>query len=150
MAFEEMLLALQDKLPKEPMAAMTLKEKFEKLDESRKQEVATQIATLNLKSPAFVFWAGNFLFGIFGVARFMIGDKVLGFVRLGLTLLVIILFIVGVVFLASDEREAFEIFCSLAGLVIFANWTVWWIVDLFLVGKKLRRQNLEKIMQILN
>lgn len=42
---------------------------------------------LKLKSPALVFWVGTFLFGPFGVERFMIGDMVLGFVRLAFVII---------------------------------------------------------------
>ncbi|ECP8588904.1 hypothetical protein FU405_03835 [Campylobacter coli] len=63
---------------------------------------------IKLKSPALVFWVRTFLFGAFGVGRFMIGDWVLGLIRLGIT-----------------------------------------IVAMFLVGKKLRKQNFEKIANII-
>ncbi|EKT0454159.1 TM2 domain-containing protein [Campylobacter jejuni] len=70
---------------------------------------------IKLKSPALVFWVGTFLFGAFGVSRFMIGDRVLGIIY---------------------------------GLLWLVNW-IWWIVDMFLVGKKLRKQNFEKIANII-
>lgn len=148
MNFDAILPSIQDKLPKDPMALITLREKFEKLDESKKQAVVTQIPLLNLKSPAFVFWVGNFLFGTFGVARFMIGDKVLGFVRLGITILVIILSIMVSLSASLYDLGAAKFFYNLSNLVVVVN-SIWWFVDLFLVGKKLRRKNLEKIMQIL-
>lgn len=34
------------------------------------------------------------------------------------------------------------------GLLWLVNW-IWWIVDMFLVGKKLRKQNFEKIVNII-
>lgn len=34
------------------------------------------------------------------------------------------------------------------GLLWLVNW-IWWIVDMFLVGKKLRKQNFEKIANII-
>ena len=122
MNFDAFLPLVQDKLPKnDTIAIMTLREKFEKLDESKKQEVVNQLPLLNLKSPALVFWVGNILFGNFGVARFMIGDTGLGVVRIILTII--------------------------TGGIVSSIWT---FVDLFIVGKKLRNQNFQKIMQILN
>ncbi len=93
---------------------------------------------LKLKSPALVFWVGTFLFGPFGVRRFMIGDMVLGFVRLAFVIIPIIFNIV-----ASESLQ------NIAYILVIVNWTIWWIVDMFLVGKKLRKQNYEKIANII-
>ncbi len=93
---------------------------------------------LKLKSPALVFWVGTFLFSPFGVGRFMIGDMVLGFVRLAFVIIPIIFNIV-----ASESLQ------NIAYILVIVNWTIWWIVDMFLVGKKLRKQNYEKIANII-
>ncbi|EAJ0232841.1 hypothetical protein CLF28_08630, partial [Campylobacter jejuni] len=37
----------------------------------------------------------------------------------------------------------------IAYILVIVNWTIWWIVDMFLVGKKLRKQNYEKIANII-
>ena len=93
---------------------------------------------LKLKSPALMFWVGTFLFGPFGVGCFMIGDMVLGFVRLAFVIIPIIFNIV-----ASESLQ------NIAYILVIVNWTIWWIVDMFLVGKKLRKQNYEKIANII-
>ncbi|EAJ5251812.1 hypothetical protein C1U49_03345 [Campylobacter jejuni] len=108
MDFNSVLFSIGDKLPKDATSTVTLKEKFDRLNEDKQKEVVAQLPMIKLKSPALVFWVGTFLFGAFGVGRFMIGDWVLGLIRLGIT-----------------------------------------IVAMFLVGKKLRKQNFEKIANII-
>lgn len=114
MDFNTVLMSIGDKLPRDGVASITLKDKFEKLSEESQKNAITQLSVLNLKSPALVFWVGTFLLGALGVGRFMIGDMVLGFALFFL--------IVGV---------------------------VWWMVDLFLVYQKAKRQNYEKILNII-
>ncbi|EAH7563787.1 hypothetical protein DDI98_07380 [Campylobacter jejuni] len=138
MDFNSVLSNIGDKLPRDGVAAITLKEKFERLSEERKKDVLNQLPMLKLKSPALVFWVGTFLFGPFGVGRFMIGDMVLGFVRLAFVIIPIIFNIV-----ASKSLQ------NIAYILVIVNWTIWWIVDMFLVGKKLRKQNYEKIANII-
>ncbi len=54
----------------------------------------------------------------------MIGDMVLGFVRLAFVIIPIIFNIV-----ASKSLQ------NIAYILVIVNWTIWWIVDMFLVGK---------------
>lgn len=137
MDFNTVLMSIGDKLPRDGVASVTLKDKFEKLSEESQKNAITQLSVLNLKSPALVFWVGTFLLGAFGVGRFMIGDMVLGFARLVLTVLGIV---VGIFY----ESSMNDFVGLLYGLLTLANW-IWWIVDMFLVGKKLRKKNYEKI-----
>lgn len=125
---------LQDKLPKDQASLIPLREKLDNASEAKKDEFVKNLPFLNLKSPAFVFWVGSFLFGNLGVGRFMIGDKLLGGLRLGLVILWIITDIAGMGVVAQGLGS-----CAM----------IWWIVDLFLAGKKLRKQNLDKVMQSL-
>ncbi len=131
MDFNSVLLIIQNKLPKDGASSAILKDKFESLSQDKQKDFISKLSQIKLKSPAFVFWVGNFLFGSFGVARFMIGDMMLGFIRLGLVIL--------------------DIFIELSfnnASILLVIW-IWWIVDLFLVGKKLRKQNLEKIINLM-
>lgn len=141
MDFNTVLMSIGDKLPRDGVASVTLKDKFEKLSEESQKNAITQLSVLNLKSPALVFWVGTFLLGALGVGRFMIGDMVLGFARLILTVLGIV---VGIFY----ESSMNDFVGLLSGLLILANWTVWQIVDMFLVGKKLRKKNYEKISAV--
>ncbi|ECL3536725.1 hypothetical protein MMU55_001747 [Campylobacter jejuni] len=142
MDFNSVLSNIGDKLPRDGLAAITLKEKFERLSEERKKDVLNRLPMLKLKSPALVFWVGTFLFGPFGVGRFMIGDMVLGFVRLAFVIIPIIFNIV-----ANESLQNIAYILALMNWIV--NWTIWWIVDMFLVGKKLRKQNYEKIANII-
>ncbi|WP_213274842.1 hypothetical protein [Campylobacter vulpis] len=141
MDFNTVLMSIGNKLPRDGVASITLKDKFEKLSEESQKSAITQLSVLNLKSPALVFWVGTFLLGGFGVGRFMIGDMILGFVRLGLNLPFIMTMVIATASGISEDH----ILTQVSGLSMFANWTVWWIVDMFLVGKKLRKKNYEKI-----
>lgn len=131
MDFNSVLLIIQNKLPKDGVSSAILKDKFESLSQDKQKDFISKLSQIKLKSPAFVFWVGNFLLGNLGVARFMIGDMMLGFIRLGLVIL--------------------DIFIELSfnnASILLVIW-IWWIVDLFLVGKKLRKQNLEKIINLM-
>lgn len=140
MDFNTVLMSIGDKLPRDGVASVTLKDKFEKLSEESQKNAITQLSVLNLKSPALVFWVGTFLLGALGVGRFMIGDMVLGFARLILTVLGIV---VGIFY----ESSMNDFVGLLSGLLTLANW-IWWIVDMFLIGKKLRKKNYEKISAV--
>ena len=134
------MMMLQDKLPKDPASVMALREKLDKMSETKKDEFIQILPTLKLKSPALVFWVGAFLFGGLGVARFMIGDKQEGIMRLCLLLVIPIIFgalaaITGVVAIA------------IIGSVSYTIAIVWAFVDLFLIFKATRRKNLDKILQ---
>lgn len=131
MDFNSVLLTIQDKIPKDGASSVVLKDKFENLSQDKQKDFISKLSQIKLKSPAFVFWVWNFLLGNLGVARFMIGDMILGFIRLGLVIL--------------------DIFIELSfnnASILLVIW-IWWIVDLFLVGKKLRKQNFEKIINLM-
>ena len=135
------MMMLQDKLPKDPASAMALRDKLDKTSEAKKDELMKNLPMLQLKSPALVFWVGSFLFGAFGVGRFMIGDKTIGAIRLGLAILFFVLY--GLAF--GIQSNVVLGLAAVVRIVIL----IWWVVDLFLTGKKLRKQNLDKIMQAL-
>ena len=77
-----------------------------------------------------------FLLGNFGVARFMIGDMLLGFIRLGLTILYYI-------FIALSFNNNTEYLEFISGFILLIIW-IWWIVNLFLVGKKASQTKFRK------
>ncbi len=133
------MMMVQDKLPKDSMGQITLRDKLDTLSEAKKDELMRTLPMLDLKNPTLVFWVGSFLFGEFGVGRFMIGDKVLGAIRLALALF---FYLFLMIYAESESGIA-------AFLVVILILAVrgWWVVDLFLTGKKLRQQNLDKILQ---
>lgn len=122
---------IQNKLPSDIAKIATLKDKFDALSEPKQKNAASKIASLELKSPALVFWLGTFFLGGWGVGRFMIGDTLLGFIRLALALL-------GIVLALNAVRP-------LMLLLAIVQW-IWWIADMFLVGLKLREQNYQKVL----
>ena len=65
------VLMLQDKLPKNFALLKMLEDKLASLDEKKLNELAQKLPSLNLKSPAIVFWVGSFIFGALGVKHFM-------------------------------------------------------------------------------
>ncbi|MGX3010873.1 hypothetical protein ACWIUD_04820 [Helicobacter sp. 23-1044] len=128
---------IQDRLPRGEMrdsALNEIKSRLDSLSDSQRSDVNFKIQALNLKNPALVFWVGSFLFGNFGVGRFMIGDIGLGIARL-------ILPIIGLLMMASGFDAVMVI-----GTICYSGSIVWWFVDLFIVGKKLRMQNLRKVI----
>ena len=152
---------LQDKLPKDFALLKMLENRLGALDEKRLDELAQKIPLLNLKSPIFVFWVGSLIFGAFGVNRFMTGQIWLGVLKLALFLAHIIFIIViagaaidaiGAATTNQDVQNAVVIIgansfiISILGLVI----TIWWFVDLFIIGSAVRKQNLEKILKAID
>ena len=141
------LLAVQDKIPKDIQSRQMLQDRLDKLSDSQRNELVQKLPLLKLKSPALVFWVGSFLFGVFGVGRFMIGDMLLGGIRLALTIVMYALTFIGVVDMVDKapygEVSTLYIISLVLSLIVF----IWWIVDLFLTGKKLRNNNLNKIFQ---
>lgn len=86
------------------------------------------------------------MLGSFGTNRFMIGDTGLGIAKLAKFTVWSLGYITGAIVAVGNSELVISLFLFLTfGFVIF----VWWIVDLFLTGKKLRKKNYEKILQIL-
>lgn len=150
------MLAIQDKLPQDTQSQAQVRDRLEKLSDDKRNDLMRNLPNLKLKSPALVFWVGSFLFGNFGVGRFMIGDIGLGIVRLALLIIGIICDLIGLAGMAGgmlldDGEEAFEaalgggIMATIGGIFMLIT-IIWWIVDLFIVGKKLRAQNMQKIL----
>lgn len=141
------LLAVQEKLPKDIQSRQMLQDRLDKLSDSQRNELAQKLPLLKLKSPALVFWVGSFLFGSLGVGRFMIGDMLLGGIRLLLTIITYALTFVGAVDMVDKAPYGEVSILYIISLVLSLVVVIWCIVDLFLTGKKLRNNNLNKILQ---
>lgn len=139
------VMSLQDKLPKDSISTMTLRNELDKANATQKEEFAKNLPLLDLKSPAKVFWLGSFLFGNLGVGRFMVGDMKLGTARLLLFLATCVL---GYFLLDSTLDEDLALaggfFCG----VLYVAMMLWYVVDLFLTGKTLRKKNLDKCLKL--
>lgn len=133
---------IKGKLPKGKIGVVTmaeLKSRLDSLSDSQRSDAFLKIQGVNLKNPIIVD-IFNFFFGNFGVGRFMIGDVGIGFARLAL------LFIWIAISLANDGSEAMKI-TDISFLVFIWGW---WLVDLYLVLKKVRMQNLRKVLLIID
>lgn len=163
MDFNTVLMKIQNKLPKDVLVLNTLRDKFNSLSTTRQEQVVKNIATLQLKSPSLVFWVGSFLFGNLGVGRFMIGDKGLGITRLVIFILSILCIIFSMSLAINEltnslNDESYEVgagtgmaaVLAIFGYILIIVANIWWIVDLFLVGKKLRRQNYQTVLNSIN
>lgn len=119
------LMTLQDKIPSTSLPLV--KEKLEKASEDQ----ISSLAVLPLKSHIIGLVLGWSL-GICGADRFYKGDIALGIAKLAL-------FLVGCITVAI----------GIGGLLIFAA-LIWSFVDLFLVWKGIKQDNLDKILSVLS
>ena len=151
---------LQDKLPKNHAQLKTLEDKINSFDETKINDLVSKIPQLNLKSPTIVFWVGSFIFGVFGVNRFMIGQTALGLAKLALFILYIVfIFLFAKVIISVDEwitpeeilhlmdlAKTYSKIINIFEIIII----IWWVIDLFITGKSVRKQNLEKISKAID
>lgn len=119
------LMTLQDKIPSTSLPLV--KEKLEKASEDQ----ISSLAVLPLKSHIIGLVLGWSL-GICGADRFYKGDIALGIAKLAL-------FLVGCI----------TVSIGIGGLLIFAA-LIWSFVDLFLVWKGIKQDNLDKILSVLS
>ena len=152
---------LQDKLPKNHAQLKTLEDKLNSFDETKINDLVSKIPQLNLKSPTIVFWVGgSFIFGVLGVNRFMIGQTALGLAKLALFILYIVfIFLFSKVIISVDEwitpeemlylmdlAKTYSKIINIFEIIII----IWWVIDLFITDKSVRKQNLEKISKAID
>lgn len=151
---------LQDKLPKNHAQLKTLEDKLNSFDETKINNLVSKIPQLNLKSPTIVFWVDSFIFGVLGVNRFMIGQTALGLAKLALFILYIVfIFLFAKVIISVDEwitpeeilhlmdlAKTYSKIINIFEIIII----IWWVIDLFITGKSVRKQNLEKISKAID
>lgn len=129
---------IKGKLPKGKMGAASIAEitnRLDSLSDKGRSDAFLRIQDANLKTP-FIVDICNFLFGTLGVARFMIGDYLIGAIKL------IVLVLWAIVNGANDGSEAMQVIDISFAILVWG----WWIIDLFLVLKKVRMQNLRKVL----
>ncbi|TKX29133.1 NINE protein [Campylobacter estrildidarum] len=120
-----LLMTISDKIPSESLPLV--QDKLTNLSEDKQNA----LAVLSLKNPIIGLVLGLFV-GYFGVDRFYKGDKTLGIAKLAIWVIGVLTtwIYIGIVFL----------------LVVY----VWTIVDLFLVWKGIKKDNLNKILTVLS
>ena len=151
---------LQDKLPKNHAQLKSLEDKLNSFDETKINDLVSKIPQLNLKSPTIIFWVGSFVFGVLGVNRFMIGQTALGLAKLALFILYIVfIFLFSKVIISVDEwitpeeilyltdlAKTYSKIINIFEIIII----IWWVIDLFITDKSVRKQNLEKISKAID
>ncbi len=129
---------IKGKLPKGKMGAASIAEitnRLDSLSDKGRSDAFLRIQDANLKTP-FIVDICNFFLGTLGVARFMIGDYLIGAIRL------VVLVLWAIVNGANDGSEAMQVIDISFAILVWG----WWIIDLFLVLKKVRMQNLRKVL----
>ncbi|MBK1972713.1 TM2 domain-containing protein [Campylobacter sp. TTU-622] len=118
------LMMISDKIPSQSLILVQ-----EKLKNSSEDKINT-IVTLNFKSHIIGLILGLF-FGLYGIDRFYKGDITLGIAKL-------ITFIIGTI----------TTFIYIGFIILIGLW-IWTIVDYFLVWKGIKKDNLKKILIVL-
>lgn len=136
-----LLMSLQDKLPNDQMKLHALKERFDKMDEKGREDFLLKTNMLGLCNPKMVFWVGGFLLGFFGVAWLMLKNMPLFIAKLSVWA---VMFLIGVIGIIADSVVLDKI-SDFLFIIVF----IWFVVDLFIVGKRAREFNYQKIMQAL-
>ena len=132
---------IKGKMPRGKLGKATLAElqsRLDSLNDSQRDDALLKIQGANLKN-VIIIDICNFFFGQLGVGRFMIGDKAIGIARLTFTIITVIL---GAL---SDGSSKESIIAVIDSFCLFISF-IWWLVDLFLVEKKVRMQNLRKVL----
>ncbi len=140
------MLHLQDKIPNE--STVFVKDKLKKLDKMGLAKIVVGMPALKLNDINIVFWIGSIMLGIFGVGRFMIGDRIIGFLKLFLLFLSYMLLIVGILVISQPSYGTFGLILMIMGYIGILACIVWWGIDIFLISAKARKHNLNKILRL--
>lgn len=141
------LLSIQDKITREDY--LNLKLKFEQLQ--NKEQILSNLTFLKIENPVVPMIAsiicGFFSLGWLAIDRFLIKDFALGILRVVLSLLPVIIFFSLAVAYENDEDTSTS-FLALMWIFVFFG-MIWWLIDLFLVYKKVKQQNYNKIVEFI-
>ncbi|MBK1992026.1 hypothetical protein JG676_05360 [Campylobacter sp. 2018MI35] len=139
------LLSIQDKIKQED--SLNLKLKFEQLQ--NKEEVVSNLALIQLQNTATPIIASIISaclgLGFLALDRFMIKDYALGLLRLVLSLFPCILFLILGANYEKENADLSEIFFAFFAIFLICG-IIWWGVYLFLVYKKIKKENYNKII----
>ncbi|MDR0484608.1 MAG: TM2 domain-containing protein [Alphaproteobacteria bacterium] len=100
---------------------------------------------LPLKSPKLAF-ALSLCFGVVGIDRFYLGDKILGILKALCFLLIFVFAIIMLIMLGSSGTSTNHVITMIVCIIIFYSITlVWYILDIFLVFRKSKKINFNVI-----
>lgn len=138
------LLGIQKNLPYPygkmgNMVFIELKNRLDSLSDTQRNDVNFNIQSSGAIRSALAMLILNALLGTLGVARFMIGDWVLGLIRLAYQIIVFAFVIL------AEDYGADSTIAVVSVFLMVGNW-IWWGLDLYLVDKKVRMQNLRKVL----
>lgn len=142
------MLHLYDKIPDEGVAVV--KNKLKRLDKIGLAKVVIGLPLIKLYNTQMIFWVGSVILGIFGVGRFMIGDKIIGALKVSLLLVSYALLMISAVFTHLSELEIISLSLLIVGYIGLVGVAIWWGLDIFLVMPKAKRANLNKILHLFN
>ncbi len=142
------VLHVYDKIPSESI--VLVKDKLKKLDKVGLAKIAIGLPLIHLYNVQMVFWVGSVILGIFGVGRFMIGDKLIGTLKVTLLFLSYIILMVSAVFSHLSDYNLISIALLIIGYIGLLCVSIWWGLDLFLISSKTKRANLNKLLRLLN
>lgn len=142
------MLHLYDKIPNESITLV--KEKLKKLDKVGLAKIVIGLPLLKLHNVQIVFWVGSVILGIFGVGRFMIGDRIIGAFKVSLLLISYALLMISAVLTHLSGLAVISLCLLIAGYVGLIGVAIWWGLDMFLIMPKAKRANLNKILHLLH
>lgn len=140
------MLHIYDKIPNESFNIV--RGKLKKLDKIGLAKIVIGLPALKLHNVSMVFWVGSVILGLFGVGRFMIGDKLLGILKITLLFLSYILLAASLALALFPEYAAIAVYIMIAGYVGLLACTIWWGIDIFIISTKTKRVNLNKILML--
>lgn len=142
------MLHLYDKIPSESI--MLVKDKLKKLDKVGLAKIVIGLPLLKLYNVQIVFWIGSVILGIFGVGRFMIGDRVVGAFKVSLLLISYALLMISAVLASLSGLAIISLCLLIAGYIGLLGVAIWWGLDIFLIMPKAKRANLNKVLHLLH
>ncbi|RDU67084.1 hypothetical protein CQA53_02170 [Helicobacter didelphidarum] len=141
------MLHVYDKIP--PESIVLVRSKLKKLDKLGLAKVVVGLPAIKLHDVGMVFWVGSVILGMFGVGRFMIGDKLIGALKITLLFLSYVFIALGSLLnVFPNINPLIGSMCMIAGFVGLLIVVVWWGLDMFLITSKTRRANLNKLLAL--
>lgn len=140
------MLHIYDKIPNESLAIV--RDKLKKRDKVGLAKVVIGLPALKLHNVGMVFWVGSVILGLFGVGRFMIGDKLIGALKLTLLFLSYILLALSLALALFPGFGLMAVVLMIIGYVGLLAAAIWWGIDIFLISTKTKRVNLNKLLAL--